>query len=81
MILDYECKRCLITDACENKYAFQWDAYRPLVDRIPACTAQGGICPRGGGAARGGGCLPKGSLSGGGLPRPRPVNRMTDRQV
>ena len=25
-----------------NKNAFQWDAYRPLVDRIPACTGQGG---------------------------------------
>ena len=23
-----------------NKNAFQWDAYRPRVDRIPACTAQ-----------------------------------------
>ena len=22
--------------------AFQWDAYRPLVDRISACTGQGG---------------------------------------
>ena len=30
-----------------NKNAFQWDAYRPLVDRIP------GGCP--------GGCLPKGA--------------------
>ena len=26
-----------------NKNAFQWDAYRPLVDRIPACTDQG-VC-------------------------------------
>ena len=25
----------------KNKNAFQWDAYRPLVDRIPACTVQG----------------------------------------
>ena len=25
-----------------NKIAFQWDAYRPLVDRIPACTVQRG---------------------------------------
>ena len=25
-----------------NKNAFQWDAYRPLVDRIPACTVCGG---------------------------------------
>ena len=28
----------------KNKDAFQWDAYRPLVDRIPACT-EGGVCP------------------------------------
>ena len=27
--------------------AFQWDAYRPLVDRIPACTAQGGVSGQG----------------------------------
>ena len=30
-----------------NKNGFQWDAYRPLVGRIPAYTAQGGICPGG----------------------------------
>ena len=47
MILDYKCKRCLITDACKNKYAFQWDAYHLLVDRIPACIAQGGYLPGG----------------------------------
>ena len=27
---------------CTNKNAFQWDAYRPLVDLIPACTVAGG---------------------------------------
>ena len=26
----------------QNKIAFQWDAYCPLVERIPACTAEGG---------------------------------------
>ena len=26
----------------QDKYAFQWDAYRPLVDCIPACTVCGG---------------------------------------
>ena len=26
----------------KTRNAFQWDAYRPLVDRILACTAQGG---------------------------------------
>ena len=31
----------------QDKYAFQWDAYRPLVDCIPACTVCGG-----------GGCIP-----------------------
>ena len=37
-----------------NKNAFQWDAYRPLVDRIPACTAQrGGGVPAGGVPAQG----------------------------
>ena len=24
--------------------AFQWDAYHLLVDHIPACTGQGGVC-------------------------------------
>ena len=30
-----------------NRNAFQWDAYRPLVDHIPACTAWGvgGVYP------------------------------------
>ena len=27
-----------------NKNTFQWDAYCLLVDRIPACTGQGGVC-------------------------------------
>ena len=30
-----------------HKNAFQWDAYCPLVDRIPACTVPGGV-PAGG---------------------------------
>ena len=30
------------------KNAFQWDAYRPLVDHIPACTGGGSLAdPRG----------------------------------
>ena len=37
-----------------NKYAFQWDAYRPLVDRIPAGTVQRGGLPRV--------CLPPGGV-------------------
>ena len=36
----------------ENKNAFQWDAYHPLVDCIPACTAQG--------VSAQGRCLPRG---------------------
>ena len=48
-----------------KKNAFQWDAYRPLVDRIPACTAQGGVCPGG-------------YLSRGVRQTPPPVDRMTD---
>ena len=43
----------------KNKNAFQWDAYRPLVDRITACTGQGGV------SAGGGVCLPGGCLPGG----------------
>ena len=39
---------------CKHKNAFQWDAYRPLVDRIPACTMAGGTCP--------GGCACPGTL-------------------
>ena len=77
-----------------NKNAFQWDAYRPLVDRIPACTVAGGTCP-GGEPAQGGCTYPGGCTSLGGVPAqggvparggtcpvtPPPVNRMTDRQV
>ena len=43
-----------------NKNAFQWDAYSPLVGRIPACTAHGGggVCTGGVGdlSAQGGVC-------------------------
>ena len=55
----------------DDKNAFQCDAYRPLVDRIPACTAQGECLPRGclprGVSAWG--CLPGGCLPGWCLPR------------
>ena len=35
----------LIWNKSQNNNAFQWDVYRPLVDRIPACTAQEvGVC-------------------------------------
>ena len=39
----------------KHKNAFQWDAYRPLVDYIPACTALGVSAQGGlpGGSARG----------------------------
>ena len=43
-----------------NKNAFQWDAYRPLVDCIPACTGKGvciPACTRQGGVCPGGVCL------------------------
>ena len=67
-----ECKR--------NKNAFQWDVFCPLVDHIPACTAQeGGVFQytlgRGMSAQ---GCLPGGYLPGG-VADTLPVNRMTDR--
>ena len=50
----------------KNKNAFQWDAYHRLVDRIPACTARGGVCQGWGGGVfqgvsargRGGMCIP-----------------------
>ena len=60
--------RCstILLDARQSIYghtmyrnAFQWDAYRPLVDRIPACTVQEGCLPRGE-CLPGGGCLPRG---------------------
>ena len=41
--------------AISNNNAFQWDAYHPLVDRIPACNGQGDVCL--------GGCLPRGGVS------------------
>ena len=59
-----------------NKNAFQWDAYRPLVDCTPACAVAGGAPARGGVPARRGCTCP-----GGYLPRyspPPPVGRMTD---
>ena len=77
----------------EHKYAFQWDAYHPLVDRIPACTAHRGCVSQ---HALGRGYLPRGCLPRWCLPmgvsvwvvsaqgvcsRHPPLNRMTDRQV
>ena len=64
-----------------NKNAFQWDAYCPLVNCIPACTVVGGVSV--GGVPALGGTYPGGVLARGwctcrGTP---PVNRMTDRQV
>ena len=48
-----------------NKNAFQWDAYRPPVDCIPAWTAQGvserGCLPRRM-STQGVGCLPGGGV-------------------
>ena len=64
-----------------NRNAFKWDAYRLLVDRTPACTAQGGCLPGGsaqwwglsvqGGcvSAQGGVCPGVGACLGGCLPR------------
>ena len=43
-----------LMEMTQNKNAFQWDAYCPFVDHIPARTgqggvsAQGGVCPGGG---------------------------------
>ena len=43
---DGNCETQKNEDFLRNKNAFQWDAYHPLVDRIPACTAKGrGLYP------------------------------------
>ena len=58
-----------------NKNAFQWDAYRLFVDRIPTCTGQGGCLPGGWGCLPGGeGCLP---LVPGDVADSPPVDRQT----
>ena len=61
-----------VTDFFHNKNAFQYDAYRPIVDRIPESAASGvgtGVYLPGPGGGR--------AWSG----TPPPVNRMNDRQV
>ena len=50
----------------EYKNAFQWDAYSPLVDGIPACTAQGGCVSQ---HAMGRGVYPSMHWAGACLPR------------
>ena len=57
----------MILNYRQNRIAFQWDAYRPLVDRIPACTAQGVYLP--GGVSQ--------HAMGQAPPSPPLVNRMT----
>ena len=65
--------------AFKNKNAFQWDAYRLLVDRVPACTAQEGCVSQHALGRRGvylggvcsGGVLPKGVWQ---TPPPREQN-------
>ena len=49
---------CLKRMARSDKNAFQWDAYRPLIDRILACNVQG-VYPS---MHRARGCLPGGCL-------------------
>ena len=49
-----------VQKSMSNKNAFQWDAYRPLVDRIPACTPWGGCLLLG--------CLPRWVSAWGCLP-------------
>ena len=61
------------TFAYSNKNAFQWDAYRPLIDRMPASASRRGM-PGPGGSGSGG------VWSGGGIPActeadPPPVDR------
>ena len=49
----------------QNKNAFQWDVYHLLVDRIPACTGQGGVYPS---MHWAGGCIPACTGQGGVYP-------------
>ena len=61
----------------QNKNAFQWDAYRPFVDCISACTVagMGGYLPGGylpsGWTCRGGGVSARGYLPRGRVPARR----------
>ena len=77
-----------------NKNAFQWDAYRPLVDRIPARTGQGGcvsqhalgrgVCVSQYALGKGGVCLgvsPQGVSAGGGVADLPPVDRQTPMKI
>ena len=57
-------------DIKNNKIAFQWDAYRPLIDYLPAFSASGGV-PGLGGVPGPGGCTWSGGVPGlGGVPGP-----------
>ena len=60
------------TKLINNKNAFQWDAYRPLIDRIPACTVAGG-----GGTCLGGTCPGGVPAMGGTCPGTPLVDRQT----
>ena len=57
-----------------NKNALQWDAFRPLVDRIPACTVAGGVPAWAGVPAQGEVYLAR---RGGACPGTPPVDRQT----
>ena len=68
VILHMKRESCCLRDEdlSVNKNAFQWDEYRPLVDRIPACTMAGGCTCLGGGGTFPGGFPPGGCTSSGG---------------
>ena len=72
------CNSCSVSKYISHKYAFQWDAYCPLVSRMPAWrVGGGGVCQRGcllGGRLTGvTGCLPR----GGGVSATPLVDRQT----
>ena len=46
---------CTRSNLIRDKNAFQWDAYRPLVDRLLAGCLLWGVCLLGGGVCAGGG--------------------------
>ena len=76
-------ERCNTTVSSLTKNAFQWDAYRPLVDRMCVCVYMGmstwevsarGVCqrgclPGGGGMSAQGSVCPGGICPEGCLPR------------
>ena len=74
----------LVLNNMSNKNAFQEDAYRPLIDRIPVGVGVpapgegvGGVCSRGGYLLQGDACSLGGGISQHAMGQTPPVDRMT----